>query len=94
MPANKKYLTTSIPQKIAKITAGFLGGYMVTMSLHLALAAWLDQVTVIITSTYSAFILWATTMILAFLSKNGLKIWGIYLLLTILFASIAYLSKL
>lgn len=71
MPANKKYLNTSGWQKFAKISSGFLGGYLVSMTFHLAIAAWLDRVNVIITMTFSAFVLWMVLMILAFLRKNG-----------------------
>ncbi|MDG3583805.1 hypothetical protein [Galbibacter pacificus] len=93
MPANKKYLTQSPWQRIAKITAGFIGGYIVTITLHLALATWLNHVNVIITLTYSGFILWATLMIVAFLAKSGWKIWAIYLALAFLFYVIFYFGN-
>ncbi|KGL62983.1 hypothetical protein PHEL85_0011 [Polaribacter sp. Hel1_85] len=32
-------------------------------------------------------------MIIAFLAKNGWKIWGIYLLITVLFSIVVYLGK-
>jgi hypothetical protein len=90
MPANKKYLTTSKRQRFAKISAGFLGGYMVTMALHLAVAQWTDRANVIITMAFSGFILWAVLMLLAFLAKNGWKVWGLYLLLTLVFSVCIY----
>ena len=93
MPANPKYLTHSKAQRFAKISAAILGGYFVSVSFHLALAAWLDQTTIIITMAYSGFILWVVMMVLAFLAKNGWKIWSVYLLLTSLFAFIVYLGK-
>ncbi|WP_421812649.1 hypothetical protein [Flagellimonas sp.] len=80
MPANKKYLTPTVSQRFAKISAAILGGFIVAILFHLALASWFNHVAVIITSTFSAFILWATLMIVAFLGKNGWKVWGIYLL--------------
>lgn len=91
MPANKKHLSTPW-QRFAKITAGFLGGYFVTMSLHMAFTVWTNSTNVIITSAFTGFILWATLMVVAFTAKNGWKIWGIYILLTILFLSIMYLG--
>ncbi|WP_159021445.1 hypothetical protein [Formosa sp. L2A11] len=94
MPANKKYLSTSSWQRFAKITAGFFGGYFVTMSLHLALTAWTDSTTVIITSAFSAFILWAILLMLAFLAKSGWKIWSIYIALTAVFSTLMYLGDL
>jgi hypothetical protein len=93
MPANPKYLTTSNWQRFAKISAGFLGGYLVTITLHLVLAFWFNHVNVIITLTFTGFILWAILMVVAFLAKNGWKIWGIYLLITIFFSFIIYFSK-
>ncbi|UXP32344.1 hypothetical protein N6H18_18555 [Reichenbachiella agarivorans] len=92
MPANRKYLTTSTHQRIAKISAAIIGGYLLSTVIHLALASWLDKATVLITSTFSGFILWVVLMILAFLSRNGWKTWGIYLLMTAVFAGITYLG--
>lgn len=85
MPANKKHLTTSPWQRMLKITAAFIGGYMVTMSLHLLLMTFLDKSAVFMTMKFSVYILWCVLMILAFLSTNGWKIWGIYLGLSLLF---------
>lgn len=93
MPANKKYLTQNPWQRFAKVSAAILGGWMVTTALHLALANWLDRVAVIITSTYSAFLLWAALMVIAFLGKNGWKTWGLYLLATAFFLLVYYLGK-
>jgi hypothetical protein len=42
---------------------------------------------------FSGFILWVVLMIVAFLAKNGWKIWGIYLLLTLIFCGIIYLGQ-
>ncbi|WP_242202403.1 hypothetical protein [Aestuariivivens insulae] len=92
MPANPKYLSSNW-QRFAKFSAGFLGGYLVTITLHLAMSFWINHVTLIITATFSAFILWAVLMIIAFLARNGWKIWGIYLLLSLLFSIVIYLSK-
>ncbi len=92
MPANPKYLSSNW-QRFAKISAGFLGGYFVTISFHLAISFFLNHANVMITSTYSGFILWAVLMILAFIAKNGWKIWAIYLLITFLFSIIIYFGK-
>ncbi len=93
MPANSKYLTKSGWQRFAKISAAILGGYLLTMAFHLTLALWLDRPTVLITAAFSGFIVWAGLMIFAFMSKNGWKIWGIYLGLTVIFSAIIYLDK-
>ena len=94
MPANKKHLTKSLHQRIAKISAAVIGGYLVTMSLHMALALWFDKTTVLITSTFTGFILWAGLMVVAFLGRNGWITWGIYLLLTAFFTSLIYAGRL
>ena len=83
MPANPKYLTTSPWLRFAKISAGLAGGYLLTTCLHLALAAWFDPATVLITSTFTTFILWAVIMVLAFLARNGWIAWGFILLASI-----------
>lgn len=93
MPANPKYLTSSNWQKFAKISAGFIGGYMVAVSFHLALSYWIYTVNVIITSVFTTFILWSFLMILSFLAKNGWKVWAIYLGITLLLSTIIYVSK-
>ncbi len=93
MPANPKYLTKSPWQRFAKISAAILGGYMVSVALHLVLASWFDRINVVISSTYSSFILWAVLMVLAFLAKNGWRIWGIYLLATFLLGIIIYFGN-
>ncbi|MBU2913259.1 MULTISPECIES: hypothetical protein [Reichenbachiella] len=93
MPANPKHLTKAIHQRMAKITAAILGGYLLTTAVHLALATWLDKGTVLITSTYTGFILWVALMIIAFLGRNGWKTWGIYLLLTGFFSILVYVNK-
>lgn len=82
MPANPKYLTQSKTERVAKITAAIIGGYLVSITFHLALTTWFDQATIVITMAYSSFTLWVALMVIAFLAKNGWKIWAIYLALT------------
>lgn len=93
MPANPKHLTTSKWQRFAKISAGILGGYLVTISVHLTFATWFNSANAIITMSFSGFILWVTLIIVAFIPKNGWKIWGIYLLITALFSTAIYIGK-
>jgi len=85
MPANKKHLTGSPWQRLLKVTAAFVGGYMVTMSLHLFLMVFVDKATIFITMKFSVYILWAVLMIVAFLSRSGWKIWVVYLGLSLIF---------
>ena len=93
MPANKKYLSSN-GQRFLKITAGILGGLIITILFHNALAIIIeDKNWLIITSSYSSFIIWVFMMVLAFMIENGWKTWGIYLALILLFSSIIYLNK-
>lgn len=92
MPANKKYFSSPM-QRVAKITAGFVGGYLVTLTSFMALAYWVDHVDVLLTLRFGGFMLWAGLLIVAFLAKNGWKVWGIYLLLTLFFCIIIYFGK-
>ncbi len=85
MPANKKYLSAP-GQRVLKITAAFVGGYLVTLSFHQLLMQLFDAKTIAVTAFFSTYFLWCALMILSFLSKNGWKVWLWYILLTLLFA--------
>lgn len=87
MPANKKYLSSPL-QRFLKLTAGFFGGYFVMLYLHLCMAKLFDRSDVLISAYVTGFILWAVLLLVAFLSRSGWLIWGIYLLLIALFYSI------
>ena len=93
MPANPKYLTQSKWQRFAKITAAILGGYFVSVTFHLALASWFNRANILMTMAFSGFILWVALMVVAFLAKNGWKIWGLYLLLFLVFSLFIYLGQ-
>lgn len=80
MPANKKYLTTSSWQRFAKISAGILGGYIISALLHMTLALWLPvHMKALITSVFTLYMSWCTLIVTAFLFKNGWKTWALYL---------------
>ncbi|WP_028296572.1 hypothetical protein [Olivibacter sitiensis] len=93
MPANKKYLTSSALQRFLKISAGFVGGYGVMLTFFLMFAHFFEPKYVMGTAMILGYILWAVLLLLAFLAKSGWKIWGVYLLLMLLF-SLPYLIKL
>ncbi len=85
MPANPKYLTQSPWQKIAKITAGLIGGYILTALLHLCLPLYLpNPKEVLITSIYTIFVVWTVFLILPFLFEDGWKVWVIYILIAVI----------
>jgi len=85
MPANAKYLTKSPWLRLAKITAGFAGGYAVMLSLHLLLAKVFPPQNVAATAFFTGYLLWALLLLWAFVAKNVWQVWGTYLGLTLLF---------
>lgn len=85
MPANKKYLTKSPLRRWLKITAGFFGGYAVTISFFLMLSCFFDRQDILVTAVFAGSILWAGLLVLAFLTKSGWKIWLVYLSIALLF---------
>ncbi len=92
MPANKKYLTRSPWLRLSKILAGTLGGYAVSVSFHLLMARFFPAEDVIMTSFFTAYLLWAFLLLWAFVARNIWYVWLTYLLLTILFTSPYLLS--
>ena len=93
MPANPKYFS-SRGQRFLKITAGILGGFLVTIFFHNAIGSMLESKGgLIITTGYTSFLLWAALMVIAFMVKNGWKVWGIYLLLILFLGAIIFLNK-
>lgn len=91
MPANKKHLSSPF-QRFLKITAGFIGGYVVMLSFHVLLTTFFEKKDVVMTAGFTGYLLWAVLMLLAFLSKSGWKIWGFYIFLATVF-SLPYLLK-
>ena len=91
MPAKTKYLSTP-GQRVSKILAAILGGYAAAMLLHVALAKMaIDDTPVVMTTSYSAFILWVGFMILAFFIKKAWQTWGLYATIIIVCAAIIFL---
>ncbi|MDZ7933558.1 MAG: hypothetical protein U5M51_00990 [Emticicia sp.] len=93
MPAKKEYLS-SPKQRFLKVSAAILGAYFVSASLHLMLAVIIKQKEIVmLTSTFTLFLVWGALMVITFLARSGVKIWGLYILLTMVFLSITYLFK-
>lgn len=93
MPANSKHLNPSFHQRFAKISAGFVGGYLVSVSMFMALALWMDPGDMLITLLFGGVIVWGVLMIIPFLFRNGWWAWLVYLLVLLLFSSVIYFSK-
>jgi len=90
MPANQRYLSPA-GQRILKISAGLIGGYLLSVTIHLAVALLPGiGMNLLVSGIFSVFTLWVVFMILAFIARNGWVIWGIYLLLSLVFGFIAY----
>lgn len=93
MPADRKHLS-SPGQRFLKISAGILGGYLVAVLLHNAIGSLLSNKDgLIVTSAYTSFLVWAVLLVIAFLAKSGWKVWGVYLLLILIFTGIIFLNK-
>ncbi|MDO5981425.1 hypothetical protein [Flavivirga spongiicola] len=79
MPANLKYLNKSPWQQFAKISAGLLGGYIITALSHMSLALWLPYPQgILISFIFTFFIVWCALLIIPFLFNNGWKAWLLY----------------
>ncbi|ADQ17978.1 hypothetical protein Lbys_2301 [Leadbetterella byssophila DSM 17132] len=85
MPAQSKYFSSKWARAI-NIVSGILGGYLLSASFHLFLSS-IESIRseVIILSGITFFILWASLIIIPFLSKRGWLVGGTYLALTVLF---------
>ncbi len=89
MPANPKYLTQSKSQRFAKVSAAILGGFLVTVALHLSIAVWYtDKKNIWATYSFSLFLLWCALMLFPFLFENGWKCWMIYGTAIVVFVSL------
>lgn len=91
MPANKKHLNPTFHQRFAKITAGFIGGYLLTNGLFLTFTLFIDHGPLLMTMKFVGFVIWGALMILPFLFKNGWNAWGVYLVFILAFSAILYL---
>lgn len=94
MPANTKYLTVHMGHRIAKITAGIVGGFLISVGTLLSIAAWSNNPkNVFLTFFYLMFIQWCALMLIAFLFKSGLKCWAWYGSVIIILTAIYILGK-
>ncbi|MEM9919523.1 MAG: hypothetical protein AAF990_15605 [Bacteroidota bacterium] len=80
-------------QRFAKITAGFIGGFGVSAAIHIVLAIWFDRSIVLITSSFSSFLLWSVLFVVAYIPRNGWRVWAIYLSIILLCGAIVLLHQ-
>ncbi|MHA7102796.1 hypothetical protein [Roseivirga pacifica] len=93
MPANRKYLSSGT-QRAAKITAGLIGGYLLSAMFHYVLGLMFEnKAAVVVTSVYTLYMLWMVFFIIPFMMKSGGKAWAYYLVAIVLLAVIAYLIR-
>lgn len=93
MPANPKYLTQSPWQKFAKLSAGILGGYLISALLHMCIPILFHSKEVLIVSIFTLYIVWGLLLILPYLFKNGWKVWLLYLGVIILLYVVYHFSS-
>lgn len=79
MPANPKYLTAHKGHRYAKVSAGILGGMLITVGTMLSIAVWFDDPkNVFISFVYLMYLEWCALILVAFLFKSGIKCWTWY----------------
>lgn len=79
MPAKKEYLSKPW-KRFSKLMAALFGAYVAAMSLHVALAkvAMPDETPIVLSASYTGFVVWVGLMTLVYLFK---KAWHAWLLL-------------
>lgn len=79
MPANPKYLSTTW-QRVGKVSAGIIGGFIVTTVLNMAVGVLLkDKSVLVMTSIWSSWLMWVTLMLVAFSFDKAWKVWLLYI---------------
>ncbi|MEM6804661.1 MAG: hypothetical protein AAF696_24895 [Bacteroidota bacterium] len=79
MPAKAKYLSSGW-NRFSRVTAAILGTYAATVFLHMAIAdAVVDDTPVLLTSTFSTFMVWCGLMVMVFMIKKTWLSWAILL---------------
>lgn len=93
MPANSKYLSSGT-DRAAKITAGLIGGYLLSAMLHYVLGLLVENKAVVVaTSVYTLYMLWMVLFIIPFMMKSGGKAWLYYTIGIVLLAVLAFFTR-
>jgi hypothetical protein len=83
MPAKEKYLTRGW-KRFSRVLVAILGSYLATMSLHVLAVRFVPYESFwLLTTAYSAFILWVVLMVTAFLIRKTWITWSVYLSITL-----------
>ncbi|WP_196887214.1 hypothetical protein [Aureivirga sp. CE67] len=93
MPAQTKYLSDKT-NRFLKISAGVVGGYFLSICFHLIIGLIITNKSILVmTSAYSAFLLWVAFLVFAFLIRKGKHVWLIYSISILILSFIIYLLK-
>ncbi len=91
MPAKKKYLSGGWT-RLSKVIAALLGGYVATALFHIAIATNVaDDTPVLLTATFTVFLMWAGLMILVFFMKKAWMAWAMIFSISIVSSLFIYL---
>ena len=91
MPAKAKYLSSGWT-RFSKVVAAIFGAYFATMFMHIALAKNVPNDTpVLLTSTYTAFLVWCGLMIMIYLIKKAWISWAILLSVILISALLIFI---
>ncbi|PIF00960.1 MAG: hypothetical protein CR994_02630 [Maribacter sp.] len=94
MPANPKYLNKSPWQRFAKLSAGVIGGYIISALLHMVLALALPfHKEMLISSIFTLYVVWVVLLIVPYLFKNGWMAWIVYLGAILVLYGLYYLAN-
>ncbi len=92
MPANKKYLTTSLWAKFGKISAAIIGGFLASTAIHLAFATQLDPIAVWGTAIFTTFLVWTGIILFIYWIRAAWKAWLFCIGLMLISVAVIYLS--
>ena len=77
MPAKAEYLSNGWV-RFSKVLAAILGAYVATMFLHIAIAKNVaNDAPIILTSTYTTFLVWCGLMIMVYMIRKAWVSWAI-----------------
>ncbi|MEM6763810.1 MAG: hypothetical protein AAF824_15785 [Bacteroidota bacterium] len=91
MPAKAKYLSSGWV-RFSKVMAAIFGAYAATMTAHLAASMMLeDDTPILLTSTFSGFLMWVGLMVMVFFIRRAWISWAILLSITLVSSLIIFL---
>ncbi|MEQ8472584.1 MAG: hypothetical protein RIC35_15440 [Marinoscillum sp.] len=91
MPAKKEYLSGPW-KRFSKLMAAIVGAYMTAMLFHVALAklAMPNETPVVLSGSYTGFVVWVGLMILVYFIKKAWHAWLLLLGISLFSGSIIF----